>query len=237
MIGWRLKLAPGPQPRKTEEGLTVFNSTSSRRSFVTHLAAIAGATALFPSRARADSDTLPGDETEAWLSALTGKHRQIFHSHDKWTNGMEYSKRFKEAYSKEYGLAASDVNSVLAAHGKTGLITYVDSAWAKYDFGKMFDVKETPKSDRIATKNVFYAGDDENPGLREALAAGVVVLSCRTMLRGLASDLAAQKKFGSAEEIERDLTASLIPGVVLVPAMIIAIERAQKQGCAYLFTG
>ncbi|HEY8311480.1 MAG TPA: hypothetical protein VIG47_13030 [Gemmatimonadaceae bacterium] len=215
----------------------MLNSTSSRRSFVTHLAAIAGATSLFPSVSRAERVASPGDETEPWLTALTGRHRQLFHSHDKWTKGVEYSKRFKEAYSKEYGVAANDVNSVLAAHGKTGVITYVDSAWSKYDFGKMFDVKETPKSDKVATKNVFYAGDDENPGVREALAAGVVVLSCRTMLRGLASELADQKKFGSAEEIERDLTASLIPGVVLVPAMVIAIERAQKQGCSYLFTG
>lgn len=208
----------------------------SRRTFVAHLAALAGATALLPEVSFARSSRAPGDEPEAWLTALTGKHRQLFHSHDKWTKGIEYAIRYKQVYPVEYGVKPTDVNSVLAAHGKTGVTTYIDAAWDKYGFGKMFDVKE-PKSDQPATHNVFYAGDAENPGVREALNAGVVVLSCRTMLRGLASEFAAQKKFGTAEEIERDLTASLIPGVVLVPVMIIAIGRAQEQHCTYIYAG
>lgn len=208
----------------------------TRRAFVTHLAALAGASALLPDVSAADGVPGPGDEPEAWLKALTGKHRQLFHAHDKWTKGIEYSIRYKKAYPVEYGVGPDEVNSVLAAHGKTGVTTYVDAAWEKYGFGKMFDVKD-PKTKDTATRNVYYAGDDDNPGIREALAAGVVVLSCRTMLRGIASGLADQKKFGTKEEIERDLTASLIPGVVLVPAMIIAIGRAQEQRCTYAFTG
>lgn len=214
----------------------MFNSMRSRRTFVTQLAALVGATALLPEASFARPSLAPGDEVEPWLTALTGKHRQIFHSHDKWTKGIEYAKRYKEAYPKEYGVSPSDVNSVLAAHGKTGAATYVDAAWDKYEVGKMFNVTD-PKTNQPATRNIFFAGDDENPGVREALSAGVVVLSCRTALRGMASELAAQKKFGTAKEIERDLTASLIPGVVLVPAMVIAIGRAQEQHCTYLYTG
>lgn len=214
----------------------MFSAMPSRRTFVTHLAALAGATALLPDVSFARPSLAPGDEPEPWLVALSGKHRQLFHSHDKWAEGLEYATRFKQAYPVEYGVKPSEVDSVLAAHGKTGAITYVDAAWDKYGFGKMFDVKE-PKSDNPATHNIFFAGDAENPGVREALAAGVVVLSCRTMLRWMVHELAAQNKFGSAEEIERDLTASLIPGIVLVPAMIIAIGRAQEQHCTYLYTG
>lgn len=214
----------------------MFAYRPSRRAFVTHLAALAGASALLPDTSFANSDVNPGDEPEAWLKALTGKHRQLSHAHDNWLNGIEYSIRYKTAYLKEYGVSPDDVNSVLAAHGKTGASTYADSAWEKYALGKMFDVKD-PKTRKVATRNVYYAGDDDTPGIREALAAGVVVLSCRTALRYFAAELAGQKKFGSAEEIERDLTASLIPGVILVPAMIIAIGRAQEQHCTYVYTG
>jgi len=214
----------------------MFNSMPTRRIFVTRLAALAGATALLPDVSFAGASLSPGDEPEPWLTALAGKHRQLFHSHDKWSKGIEYAKRFKETYPKEYGVNPSDVDSVLAAHGKTGAITYVDAAWEKYAFGEMFDVKD-PKTDKPATRNVFFAGDDQDPGVREALAAGVVVLSCRTALRGMAHELAAKNKFGSEENIERDLTASLIPGVVLVPVMVIAIGRAQEQHCTYLYTG
>jgi hypothetical protein len=214
----------------------MLNPMSSRRTFVAHLAAVAGASVLLPEVSLADSSSAPGDEPEAWLKALTGKHRQLFHAHDKWTRGIEYSIRFKQSYPKEYGIGPNDVNSVLAAHGKTGVTTYVDAAWEKYEFGKTFDAKDE-KTGQPATSNIFFAGTDENPGVREALAAGVIVLSCRTMLRGMAADLAKKKTFGSADEIERDLTASLIPGVVLVPAMIIAIGRAQEQRCTYAYTG
>ena len=205
----------------------------SRRAFVTSMG-IAGLGAVAPRVAMGAS---PGDETEPWLAALKGKHRQLFHAHDKWTKGIEYAIRYRTMYQTEYGVGPGEVNSVLAAHGKTGVTTYVDAAWEKYGFGKMFDVKESPKSDRIATRNVFYAGTDDDPGIREALAAGVVVLSCRTALRGLAHEFADTKKFGSFEEIERDLTSMLVPGVVLVPAMIIAIGRAQEHGCTYVYTG
>jgi len=38
---------------------------------------------------------------------------------------------------------------------------------------------------------------------------------------------------GNAAEIERDIRANLIPGVITVPAMVIAIEKAQGTGIAY----
>lgn len=195
---------------------------------------------MLPETSRAGSPssgaTGPGDEPEPWLLALAGKHRTLFHSHDKWAKGLDYATRFKLAYPVEYGVKPEDVNSVLAAHGKTGLITYNDAAWDKYGFGKQFDVTD-PATKQTATRNIFINGDTDDPGVREAFAAGVVVLSCRTMLRGMAQELADQKKWGDAKEIERDLTASLLPGVILVPAMMIAIGRAQEHGCTYLFTG
>jgi hypothetical protein len=221
----------------------MLSPTPSRRTFVAHLAALVGASALLPDVSAGGvvdrAPQAPGDEPEAWLTAITGKHRQIFHSHEDLSNGLFYATRYKTAYAKEYGVEPGEVNSILAAHGKTGAITYNDAAWKKYGFGEWFDIKESPKSKKFATHNIFLTSPDdgENPGVMEAMKAGVVVLSCRTALRGAAAALAKRNKFGSAEEIERDLTASLVTGVILVPAMVIAIERAQKQGCAYQFTG
>lgn len=215
------------------------SSRPSRRTFVTQIAALAGAGVLLPEVSRAATPTpsmAPGDEPEAWLTALKGKHRQLFHAHDKWTKGIEYAIRYKTSYPKEYGVSPSEIDAVLAAHGKTGVTTYTDAAWEKYEFGKSFEVKD-PKTNEFAKRNIFYAGDDDDPGIREALAAGVVVLSCRTMLRGMAAGLAKQNKFGNAEEIEKDLTASLIPGVILVPVMIIVVGRAQEFHCTYAYTG
>lgn len=217
---------------------------ASRRSFVARAAAMMGVAALGPSvpsvaRGMAiDNAAAPRDELEPWLVALNGKHKQLFHAHDKWTKGMEYAKRWLELYSKEYGVPANMVNSVLAAHGKTGMTTYSDAVWDKYDVGTRFDVKD-PATGQPARRNVFlaYNEKDDAPGLMDAMKAGVVVLSCRTAMRGFAKSLADEHKFGSADEIERDLTSSLIPGVVMVPTMVIAIGKAQERGCSYLYTG
>jgi len=216
----------------------MFSYQPSRRAFVAHLAAFAGATAFLPGISHAEPLVAPRDELDPWLAALKGKHRQLFHSHENLSNGIFYATRFKTGYAKDYGVTPAEVDSVLAAHGRTGVVTYTDAAWEKYELGKMFDVKESPKSDKIATHNIFLkAMDEDNPGVEDALNAGVVVLSCHNALLEMARGLAKDKKFGSVDEIERDLIASLVPRVVLVPAMVIAIERAQKQGCAYQYTG
>ena len=38
---------------------------------------------------------------------------------------------------------------------------------------------------------------------------------------------------GKAADIEKDLRANLLPGVTIVPAMVIAIEKAQAAGIRY----
>lgn len=222
----------------------MLSTPSNRRSFVARMAALVGTAALVPSSAAHALDAAiapsaaPGDEAEAWLAALTRKHRQLFHSHDKWRNGMSYAKRWVELYDKEYGVPARDLNAVLAMHGKTGTATFNDAAWDKYEIGKLFDVTD-PTTKAPARRNIFLDDDvaEDDAGLRSTMAAGVTVLSCRTALRGFAKWMAASKKYGSADEIERDLTASLVPGVILVPTMIVALGRAQEHGCAYVFTG
>jgi intracellular sulfur oxidation DsrE/DsrF family protein len=38
---------------------------------------------------------------------------------------------------------------------------------------------------------------------------------------------------GKAQDIEKDLRANVLPGVTIVPAMVIAIEKAQEAGIRY----
>jgi hypothetical protein len=38
---------------------------------------------------------------------------------------------------------------------------------------------------------------------------------------------------GTQEAIDKELRANVLPGVVTVPAMVIAIEKAQSAGIAY----
>ncbi len=61
-------------------------------------------------------------------------------------------------------------------------------------------------------------------------------LICNNALKQFANYTA--RKSGVTQEVAiKELTDNLIPGAVLVPTMLIAINRAQEQGCSYLYSG
>jgi len=68
------------------------------------------------------------------------------------------------------------------------------------------------------------------------MARGVTFLICDSALRFAAEGLAA-KSGRRVEEVHQDLRDGVVRGAVLVPAMIVAIGRAQERGCAYLYSG
>ena len=73
-------------------------------------------------------------------------------------------------------------------------------------------------------------------GTDELLAKGVLIGVCSVALTfnsmRLAKDMGMQ-----ADAIRKDWVANLIPGVLVVPSGVIAINRAQEKGCAYCFAG
>ena len=53
-----------------------------------------------------------------------------------------------------------------------------------------------------------------------------------TALGGWCAELEARGK-GKMADIQAELKANMLPGVTIVPAMVIAIEAAQGAGIAY----
>jgi len=61
---------------------------------------------------------------------------------------------------------------------------------------------------------------------------GSTFLFCNNALGLLVGQL-VQQSGATPAAVSADLKANLLPGVVLVPAMVIAIEKAQSKGIAY----
>jgi len=61
---------------------------------------------------------------------------------------------------------------------------------------------------------------------------GAKFLLCANALGIWCLELEARGK-GKAADIEKELRANLLPGVTIVPAMVIAIEKAQEAGIRY----
>jgi len=69
-------------------------------------------------------------------------------------------------------------------------------------------------------------------GIENLQKMGAKFIMCNNALVGWCQELEARGK-GKAADIEKDLRANVLPGVTIVPAMVIAIEKAQAAGIRY----
>ena len=69
-------------------------------------------------------------------------------------------------------------------------------------------------------------------GIESLQKMGSTFLLCNNAFDGWCQELEARKK-GKTADIQKEMRANLLPGVVIVPAMVIAIEKAQGAGIRY----
>jgi len=169
----------------------------------------------------------PHDE---WMKALKGKHRQIFHATVAGDAAMLMANNFLDAYSEAFEAKPGEVNAVIGVHSGALSIGFNDAAWAKYSLGKSSSVID-PATKEPAVKNIFAAGG--RLSVAESQKRGVVFLMCNTALR-LRSRALATERGETYEAVYEDLKASRLPGMILVPALVVALNRAQEAGFSYL---
>ncbi|HEY0970275.1 MAG TPA: hypothetical protein VGE02_04770 [Gemmatimonadales bacterium] len=188
-------------------------------------------------RPRAES-SLPPDET--WLRDLTGKHRTVFDvATHRDGHALAQAKGFLDAYEQAYDVPAQDVNLVLGVRGSGLPLVLSDAMWARYRIGEQYGVTGAA----AATRNLFTSAHAQAGGLVgveqtvDALQRrGVLVLVCNNTIGGAARKLASAG-LGAADAIRADLLAGLLPGVVTVPAMVVAFDRMQARGISYVYAG
>jgi hypothetical protein len=188
-----------------------------------------------------------GSEFDGWLDKLTGKHRSLFDA-PLHGDGLPQIHVFNylATYKSAYGAQPGDVNAVFTCYGAPGLpasmpIAWNDAMWEKYRVGELINLVD-PATRKPVTRNVFWhprAGDPVLFGGAVAAAGGAnlvgmgtTVLLCNNAFMAWVGWMAG-KGLGTAADIEKDIRANLNPGVVTVPAMVIAMERAQGRGVAY----
>ncbi len=211
----------------------IFSSRQPRRRFLGKAAAaLAAITAGFPSSARAavaTDGTLDSDH-DAWIKASKGKHRQFFHAFQAQETAMLMASNYLDAYTQEFNVKPGEVNAVIGVHGPALAIGFSDAAWAKYAMGKSAGIND-PSTKEPVVRNVF-AGTGPL-GVASLQKRGVTFLLCNTALRRL-SRMLAEQRGETYEAVYEDLKSSQLPGVILVPALVVAINRAQEAGFSYV---
>jgi intracellular sulfur oxidation DsrE/DsrF family protein len=210
-----------------------------RRTLIVRAAAFAAVAS--PSAFRAQTDQWSANApNEDWLKDLHGKHKQFFDT-NALNNGAPLTRvaNFLDVYRDSYGLTDRDVNAIVGAHG-TGLgLVLSDAMWERYELGAYYSLNDPPTG-QAARRNLYSGSVGGGVGAVNSVAAlqlrGVRFLGCQQSINRVARELSAKGK-GVEAEIRKEFAGGLLPGVTLVPAMVVAANRAQESGVAYLFVG
>jgi intracellular sulfur oxidation DsrE/DsrF family protein len=205
---------------------------SARRRFIARAAAAVATLTGLPRIAGASDFAAAADEHEhdAWMKAIKAKHRQLFHAMDLNDRAMLLASNYLDAYRDAFGAKPGEAAAVIGVHGGALALGFTDSAWAKYGFAKASGLLD-PTTKEVAARNIYGAGVPLSVDTLQK--RGVVFLMCNTALR-LTSQALAKARGETAEAVYEDLKASRVPGTILVPAMVVAINRAEEAGFSYV---
>lgn len=225
-----------------------------RRSFLSKIAtgaAILSAT-VFRSESAAAQSSTPASWRPArhaqddWLDQIPGSHRFIIDSTSAPGLGsaLAFANNFFVANQQGYGLGNADAAVVIVMrHNSTGM-AFNDAMWAKYGsaMGEASGGFDDPKTKTKPTANVYnsgsYVGLLPNNGVTidSLVGRGVHFAVCQMASRRFAGAIAAAHKL-DAEAVYKELTSNLVRNSHMVPAGIVAVNRAQERGYAFANAG
>ena len=194
---------------------------------------------------------------DAWLNEVKATHRCLF-DFPQHKNGMPllHILNYLNTYAVAYKTGPGEVGAVgtfYSAGNRASIpLAFNDGIWAKYGLGAYTGLKDA--EGKPYTRNVFNRPTAKDlhlllqavdspmiPALADAIPAlgieslqkmGTKFVLCANALGIWCLELEARGK-GKAQDIDKELHANLLPGVTIVPAMVIAIEKAQEAGIRY----
>jgi hypothetical protein len=180
-----------------------------------------------------------------WLDQIPGKHRFFLDTitADAFGEALFFVNNYYTANRNGYGLESSDLAVVICARHQSTAFAFNDAMWAKY--GKALSERSRftdPKTKQAPTANLYlasgYGGSLANGGvtLGAMIKNGLRFAVCQMATRACAT-LIARQTGGAVEEIYQELVANRIANAHMVPAGIVAINRAQERGYAFGYVG
>ncbi|HEY3159420.1 MAG TPA: hypothetical protein VGJ78_10705 [Vicinamibacterales bacterium] len=218
----------------------------ARRSFFSKLGfSLAGGAAVGAAGSPALAQSSEGGRFEParhaqddWFDQIPGKHRYVVDAPNPegFGDALAFLNNYFNTNQNDYGLKDSDLAVVLIARHLSTAFAYNEAIWAKY--GKPIAERNSfmdPKTKQAPTVNLFNAtgygtqlpnrGNTIDALIKRGLRMGV----CQVSTRGYAGAIAMAT--GSTQDVVfEELKANLLPNARLVPAGIVAVNRAQERG-------
>jgi intracellular sulfur oxidation DsrE/DsrF family protein len=230
---------------------------TDRRRFLGILGAAASVGLPLSEIAAAQTPASHESGPDAWIGEVRGTHRTLFDfPQHKYFFPQLHILNYINTYTQGYKAGAGTVGTVGTFYGignqASISLAFNDATWAKYGLGEYLGLKDA--SGKFYTRNVFNKATKDDAHLMfQALQVptipafgdfmplmsieslqkmGTKFILCNNALEAWCLELEARGK-GKMAGILADLKANTLPGVTIVPAMVIAIEKAQVAGIKY----
>ncbi len=218
-----------------------------RRSFLNRLNAGAASVAALAMSGIAMAQVKPRANTpweparhqkDDWLDELPGKHRMVFDTTtaDGLGDALLFTSNFIRMNRSDYGLESGDLAMIIIVRHRSTAFAFNDAMWTKYGVPLAArSAFEDPKTKAAPKANVFlsqgYGEALNNRGttLDAVSKQGVQIAVCSLATRAIAG-LVAGAVGGSADAIFGELISNLVSNARMVPAGIVAVNRAQERG-------
>lgn len=185
-----------------------------------------------------DAPNAPITPSDRWLDGLTSKHRQFFDA--PTANGgivLVHMLNYYNTLNDTYKVKDADIDAVGTFYGATTFYGVNDAMWQKYRIGE-FVASIDPSAGKPAATNpwrttpVVLGLSLPQASVESLLKRGATFILCNNALT-IFSGLLAQQRGLDPKVVYEDLKANILPGVNLVPGMVVAIEQAQRAGLSY----
>ncbi len=218
-----------------------FQPPLPRRLFLSRVGSgvgLVGATFAMSPAAQAQSSSWQPErhEQDDWYDQIPGKHRLVFDtiSPDGLGSGLQFASNFFEANKTGYGLQDSDLAVLIVVRHKSTAFGYNDAIWARYsaELSKQANFVD-PKTKEAPVVNTYAT---QGGRMETLIKRGAHIAVCQMATRAIAGTLARATN-GTQDALFAELSANLVPNARLVPAGILAVNRAQEHGYSLASAG
>lgn len=227
----------------------------ARRSFLSQVGS--GISAAFAATLIGGAATLQAQSTgrgrpqpirhtqDDWFDQLPGRHRLLLDTTtaDGFGSALLYANNFLNASQTAYGLKDSDSAVVIVMRHFATVFAYNDAIWTKYGATISQRINfDDPQTQQPAKINVYNSASHGaalpslGNTLETVLKRGVHLAVCQVATRLFSGGL-AQASGGTAEAVYNEIAGNLVANSHMVPAGIVAINRAQERGFTFASVG
>jgi hypothetical protein len=177
----------------------------------------------------------------SWTSRITGKHRAVFDAPElEGGSGVYRAAMWTGHYKSVLKLQDSDLSPVLVIRHAAIPLAMTHEFWEEYDVARQNKImhpmtsKKTKRNPALMNVEV----DGLSPAfarltLDKQIAAGATVLACNLAFVRMVALVSNEHRIGP-EEARKKALEGLVPGVILQPSGIFAVQMAQENGCKYI---